>query len=140
MRSGRLTGILAGLAAGLAGCAAAPPAQTPEPDRPVRASPLVVERISITAAGHFVDLRYRVTDAAAAQAVLTPKATYRLIDERTGQAMLVPTTAKLGSLRQSRGLKTDHSYFMLFMNAGLQPGSMVTVDIAGFRFPHLRVQ
>lgn len=134
-RSGRrLAGaVLAGaLVAVLGGCATVPVA----PAKP----PLEIERVAITAAGHFVDLRYRVTDVEAVRAALTPKAVYRLVDERTGKEMLVPTTAKLGALRQTRGLKTGHTYFMLFVNIGLRPGSVVTAEIAGFRFPHLTVQ
>lgn len=103
-------------------------------------APLTVERVNVTAAGHFVDLRYRVTDVEAARAALKPGAVFRLVDEQTGHAMMVPTTAKLGALRQTKGLKTGHTYFMLFMNGGVRPGSLVTAEIAGFKFRHLRIQ
>lgn len=129
-----LAGIFAG---GLSGCATTVPRQ---PTLPTSPPPLVVERISLTAAGHFVDFRYRVTDVEAARMAFTPQAVYRLTDEQTGQIMLVPTTAKLGALRQTRGLKTGHTYFMLFVNGGLRQGSVVTAEIAGFRFEHLTVQ
>ena len=103
-------------------------------------APLIVERVNVTAAGHFVDLRYRVTDVEAARAAFKPGAVFRLVDEQTGHVMLVPTTAKLGALRQTKGLKADHTYFMLFMNGGVRPGSRVTAEIAGFQFRHLRIQ
>jgi hypothetical protein len=125
-------GMAAAAASLLGGCATLPVAQ--------QTPPLKVERVAITAAGHFVDLRYRVTDVDAVRAALTPKAVYRLTDEQTGRVMLVPTTAKLGALRQTQGLKAGHTYFMLFVNNGLRPGSVVTAEIGGFRFPHLTVQ
>jgi len=103
-------------------------------------APLVVERVNLTAAGHFVDLRYRVTDVDSARAAFKPGAVFRLVDENSGRTMLVPTTAKLGALRQTRGLKTGHTYFMLFMNGGVRPGSLVTAEIAGYKFRHLRIQ
>lgn len=103
-------------------------------------APLVIERVNLTAAGHFVDLRYRVTDAAAASSAFRPGAVFKLVDERTGRAMAVPTTAKLGALRQTRGLRAGHTYFMLFMNGGVRPGSLVTAEIAGFKFRHIAVQ
>lgn len=104
------------------------------------AAPLTIERVNLTAAGHFVDLRYRVTDVAAARAAFKPGAVFRLVDEKSGRAMAVPTTAKLGALRQTRGMNTGHTYFMLFMNGGVQPGSLVTAEIAGYKFRHLRIQ
>lgn len=105
-----------------------------------KAAPLAIDRVQMTAAGHFVDLRYRVTDVEAAAAAFKPGAEYVLVDESTGRKMLVPTTAKLGVLRQSRGLKTGRTYFMLFMNGGVKPGSLVTAEIAGYKFRHLRIQ
>lgn len=129
-----MAGILSGA---VGGCASLPSASSRAPPPP---SPITIERISVTAAGHFVDVRYRVTDLEAARNALTPKAMHRLTDEATGRVMLVPTTEKLGALRQIRGLKTGHTYFMLFVNGGLRPGSLVTAEIAGFRFPHLVVQ
>jgi len=140
--TGRLRGMalatMAGLlSASVGGCASLP--STP-PTAPSAPPPITIERISVTAAGHFVDLRYRVTDLEAARLAFTPKAPHRLVDEATGYVMLVPTTEKLGALRQTRGLKTGHTYFMLFVNGGLRPGSLVTAEIAGFRFPHLVVQ
>jgi hypothetical protein len=55
--------------------------------------------------------------------------------------MAVPMTAKLGSLRQTRGVqKRDHLYFVLFVNgAGLKSGSQVTAEIGDMRFEDLTV-
>ena len=96
----------------------------------------------MTAAGKFIDLRYRVIDAAKATAQLGTKVRPRLIDERTGSVMAVPTTAKLGSLRQTQGTqKTGRTYFVLFANNGsVGPGSKVTAEIGPMTFEHLTVE
>lgn len=132
--SGRLSGVvLAALL--LAGCSSV--GGLAGADGP---APIAVERVNLTAAGHFVDLRYRVTDVEGAKAAFKPGAVFRLVDEKTGRTMLVPTTAKLGVLRQTKGLKTGHTYFMLFLNAGVKPGSVVTAEMGGYQFRHLRIQ
>lgn len=110
----------------------------------VRASqraPIAVEAVHLSAAGHFVDLRYRVLDAERAQAALGPKVRPRLIDEATGAVMAVPTTAKLGSLRQTQGTqKPGRTYFVLFVNRGMREGSLVTAELGELRFEHLRIE
>lgn len=120
------------LCGALVACASAPP-----PAQPIR-----IESVRLTAAGHYVDLRYRVLDAPAAQAVLGPGVKPLLTDEVTGRTMAVPSTAKLGSLRQTQNAqRPDHLYFVLFINsAGLKPGSRVAVDLGGMQFRHLIVE
>jgi hypothetical protein len=56
--------------------------------------------------------------------------------------MAVPTTAKLGALRQTRGVqKPDHTYFVLFLNsAGARSGSIVTAEIGDMRFENLTIE
>jgi hypothetical protein len=105
-------------------------------------APITIQSVHLTAANHYVDLRYRVLDSAAAQRALGPGVKPRLIDERTGITMAVPTTAKLGSLRQTQNAqKPNHTYFVLFINgAGLKPGSRVTAELGTLRFTHLTVQ
>jgi len=124
------------LLAAVAGCASqnsAPPA-TP--------NSIEIESLRLTAAGHYIDLRYRVLDAERANQVLGPGVKPLLIDEATGTVMAVPTTAKLGSLRQTRGIqKPDRSYFVLFVNsAGLSSGSHVTAEIGDMRFESLTIE
>jgi hypothetical protein len=101
-----------------------------------------VESLRLTAAGHYIDLRYRVLDAEKASKVIGPGVKPVLIDEATGMVMAVPMTAKLGSLRQTRGVqKPDHLYFILFVNgAGLNSGSLVTAEIGDMRFENLTVE
>lgn len=110
----------------------------------VRASAhvLQIDSVRLTAAGHFIDLRYRVLDPNKANASLGPGVKPLLVDEATGAAMAVPTTAKLGSLRQTRGeQRPNREYFVLFVNsAPLHPGSLVTAELGDLRFEHLTVQ
>jgi hypothetical protein len=100
-----------------------------------------VESVHLSAAGRFVDLRYRVLDAGRAQGALGPQVRPRLIDEATGAVMAVPTTAKLGSLRQTQGAqKPGRTYFVLFVNRGVREGSLVTAELGALRFEHLRIE
>lgn len=101
-----------------------------------------VESVRLSAAGTLVDVRYRVLDPDRAQRMLGRRVRPRLIDEKTGVAMSVPTTAKLGSLRQTQGVqRTGRTYFVLFVNnARLGRGSRVTVELGELRFPGLVVE
>jgi hypothetical protein len=103
---------------------------------------LAIDSVRLTGAGHFIDLRYRVLDPERANAALGPGVKPLLIDEATGSVMAVPTTAKLGSLRQTRGeQRPNREYFVLFVNsAPLRPGSRVTAELGELRFEHLTVQ
>jgi hypothetical protein len=104
--------------------------------------PIELQSIHLTGAGHYIDLRYRVLDPAAAQAALGPKARPRLINESTGAQMAVPVTAKLGSLRQTQARqRTGRTYFVMFVNSGnVKPGSKVTAELGTLTFRHLTVQ
>ena len=88
-----------------------------------------------TAAGHMLDLRFRVLDPVKASALLSGDEPAFVIDQRTGKTLPVPVT-KLGSLRQTtRKPRAGRVYFMLFSNVpGLvTEGSTVTVVIGDFR-------
>jgi hypothetical protein len=103
---------------------------------------LSVESIRLTAANHYLDLRYRVLDPDQANEHLGPGVESRLIDQSSGIVNPVPMTAKLGALRQTRGIqKTGRQYFVLFANnAGLRRGSVVTAEIGDFRFENLTIE
>ena len=104
-------------------------------------APIAVQSVHLSGAGHYIDLRYRVLDAERAQAALGPKVRPRLIDEVTGAVMGVPTTAKLGSLRQTQAAQTPgRTYFVLFVNSGVREGSNVTAELGDLRFEHLRIE
>lgn len=103
--------------------------------------PIEVQTVRLTAAGHYVDLRYRVLDPVVARQVLGPKVRPRLIDESTGAVMAVPTTAKLGALRQTQApQKPGRTYFVLFVNNGVRPGSRVTAELGTLKIEHLTVE
>jgi hypothetical protein len=101
-----------------------------------------IEAVRMTAAGHYIDLRYRVLDAERANASLGPGVKPTLIDDATGAVMAVPMTAKLGSLRQTRGIqRPDRTYFVLFANtAGVKAGSVVTAQMGDMRFESLTIE
>jgi hypothetical protein len=103
---------------------------------------IAIDSLHLSAAGTLVDLRYRVVDPQRAQEMLGSKVRPKLIDERTGIEMSVPTTAKLGSLRQTQGQqRTGRTYFVLFVNnAGVATGSRVTAELGELRFRHLVVE
>jgi hypothetical protein len=140
---------LAALVMLLVGCAGQRTADTSTLSAPELLEPssqnlpaLSIDSIRLTAAGHYVDLRYRVLDPGRANAVLGPDVKPLLIDEATGTRMAVPTTAKLGSLRQTQGdQRPNRTYFVLFVNsAPLRAGSIVTAELGDFRFEHLTVE
>jgi len=122
----------------LAGCASTSSRRAPAD----AGAALKIESLHMSAAGTMIDMRYRVLDAARASALLSSKTRPRLIDEQTGLEMAVPTTAKLGSLRQTQGVqRTGRTYFVLFVNtARIHPGSLVTAELGELRFPHLVVE
>jgi len=127
--------VVAALLAG-SGCAGGPQA------RPMPPAPIAIESVRITAAGHFIDLRYRVLDPARANEMLGPGVKPLLIDQATGFKMGVPMTAKLGPLRQTQARqRPDHLYFVMFTNtAGLHPGSRVTAQLGDITISDLTVE
>jgi len=121
----------------LAGCAGQAAAPTPAVKNSIE-----IESIRLTAAGHYLDMRYRVLDAEHANKVLGPGVKPLLIHEASGSVLAVPMTAKLGSLRQTRGeQRPDRSYFVLFLNsAGLTSGSRVTAEMGDMRIENLIIE
>jgi hypothetical protein len=67
-----------------------------------------------------------------------------LVDEASGAKLGVPSTPKLGKLRQGTrtNIQTDREYGMLFGNPGryLKPGAKVTLVAGGAQVPALTVQ
>jgi len=98
--------------------------------------------LRLTGAGHFLDFRYRVTDAQKARPVLDRTKKAYLIDEKKGRALTVPVT-KLGPMRVSTlKPKQGKIYFILFSNSDrtLEKGDTVTVVVEDFRAEGLTVQ
>jgi hypothetical protein len=120
----------------LAGCAAT------GGTRAAQAAPIRIEAVRMTAAGHFIDLRYRVLDPERANEMLGPGVKPLLIDQSSGIKMGVPMTAKLGPLRQTQARqRPDHLYFVMFANtAGIHPGSRVTAQLGEITVTDLTVE
>jgi hypothetical protein len=101
-----------------------------------------VTSLKLTAAGHLVDFRYRVTDPMKALPLFDPKGRPILIDQASGTKLNVPVAPKVGSLRQ-KTLKPEvgRIYFILFGNTGVvRDGSKVTVVIGEVKIEDLTVE
>jgi len=93
--------------------------------------------------GYFVDFRYKVLDPAKAAPLAKSDVKPYLIDELSGKRLGVPTTPKLGSLRQTAvQLMPGRVYFIFFGNSTgiVKRGSQVTVVIGECRIEHLTVE
>ena len=94
-----------------------------------------------TAAGHMVDFRYRVVDAEKAAPLFKRQTKPYLLHQASGQALGVPNTAKIGSLRNSNTPQEGRTYWMFFGNHQrvVKKGDMVTVAIGDFRVTDIEV-
>jgi hypothetical protein len=104
-----------------------------------------ITALRLTAGGYMVDVRYRVSDPARAKGFLARKSKdLFLVDEATGMRLGVPSTPKLGALRQRANgdVRTDRDYFVLFANPGrrLQPGAKVTLVAGNMRIRNLSLE
>jgi len=129
-----------------AGCAATPAdkaAMATPPLAAAEAPGIRVESLRLTAADYMLDLRYRITDPERAAAFFSRKTELQLVDPVSGARLAVPTTPKLGRLRQvARKDMPDRSYFMIFANPGryLKAGSQVILIAGDTRISHLTVE
>jgi hypothetical protein len=101
-----------------------------------------VTSLKLTAAGHMVDFRYRVTDPTKALPLFNPKGRPILIDQASGTKLNVPVAPKVGSLRQ-KTMKPEvgRIYFILFGNTGVvKEGSKVTLVIGDVKIEDLTVE
>jgi len=110
-----------------------------------REEELGIQVLSIreSAAGHMLDLRYRVKDPEKASLVLSAQMKPYLIDQGSGTRLSVPNMPKMGSLRQkSRQPEADRVYFILFANPGklVKPGNKVTVVFGDVSIENLVVE
>lgn len=129
-----------------AGCAATPDQRAALDTRPAAAAEdpgMRVESLRLTAADYMLDLRYRITDPERAIAFFSRKTELQLVDPVSGARLAVPSTPKLGKLRQvARKDMPDRSYFMLFANPGryLKAGSQVILVAGETRVAQLTVE
>lgn len=102
-----------------------------------------IVRLKLTAAGHILDLRYRVIDPVKSFPVFDSKIKPVLVDEQSGRDLSVYTAPRIGGMRQkSRKPEAGRVYFILFSNPSslLKEGSKVTLKIQDMKVEHIRVE
>jgi hypothetical protein len=92
--------------------------------------------------GSSLEFRYRVVDPDKAQMLTDKRAKPFMIDQTTGNKLAVPTTEKIGELRQTATPELGREYWMVFSNPGklVKPGQRVDVMIGPFRAESLTVE
>jgi hypothetical protein len=99
--------------------------------------------VFLSGSGNLVDFRYRVIDPVKAAQLTKPEVKPILIDQTTGFRLVVPSSPKLGPMRQTtRQPITGKIYFMMFANTRHQvkSGDKVTVVVGDFRAENLIVE
>ena len=85
-----------------------------------------IESLRVSEAGNLLDFRYRIIDPEKASHLVDRRNKAYMIEQESGRVLSVPTTAKVGPLRQTvrYGLpKKDRVYFILFGNPHvIKPG------------------
>ena len=104
-----------------------------------------VVAIRLSAGGSMIDFRYRVVDPDKAAFLTDRNLAAYLVDQESGRALEIPTTAKVGPLRQTTPNDKPEEgrvYFMLFGNPGksIQSGSKMTLAIGDVKIKNLVVQ
>ena len=105
------------------------------PVRTIQGLGIELMSVGLSASGFMVDVRYRVIDAAKAQALAERKVSPTLINDATGDRYYVPNAPKIGPLRQSATAKqpllAGRVYFMLFANPDrrLRQGEKVSLHV-----------
>ncbi|GAB4264781.1 MAG: hypothetical protein Kow0092_16640 [Deferrisomatales bacterium] len=112
-----------------------------EPPESVGTWGLEIVAVRVAAAGHLLDLRYRVADAQKASPLFNSQTKPYLIHQASGKVLAVPTTAKLGPLRSKYKPRQGRVYSMLFANPGLvRPGDRVTWVLGELRVEDVVVE
>jgi hypothetical protein len=98
-----------------------------------------------SAANSILDFRYRIVDPEKALPLVDRRIDPMLIDQATGLEIEVPSTPKIGPMRQTTKYgppKKDRTYFIFFTNPGrrIQAGDEITVEIGEFRVENLVVE
>jgi hypothetical protein len=152
-RVGRGLGLAAGLAASLISvlCAAENSKPDSECTNSVGASRENLEQtwgvrvssVFLSAGGNMVDFRYRVLDPAKAAALTKSDSKPLLLDQTTGARLIVPSSPKVGQLRQTvKQPVAGKVYFMLFANTRhhVKSGDKVTIVAGDFKAENLTVE
>ena len=98
--------------------------------------------LKATASGSVIRFSYRIVDAQKAAVINDKKATPYLLVEKSGARLEVPTTEKVGQLRQTAQPEDGREYWMVFQNSAhsVQPGDLVDIVIGRFRANALAVE
>ena len=99
--------------------------------------------VRTTAAGYMLDFRYKIIDPEKAATFLARKNKPQLKVLKNGIKLLVPSTPKIGPLRQSSlKPKAGKNYFMFFANPGkmVKAGDKVQFTISDFKSRILTVE
>ncbi len=102
-----------------------------------------VEAIRWSADGYMLDFRYRVIDPEKARPILTRSIKPYVIDEASGAKFLIPSSPKVGAMRQTTlEPEAGRIYWLLFANPAryIKPGNKVTVVVGDHRLEHLVVE
>jgi hypothetical protein len=134
------------LAVGCAGADKQLPAQ-PAPSAgtagPEEQLGIKVEAIRWSADGYMLDFRYRVVDPEKALLIMDRAVKPYIIDEASGARFLIPSSPKVGPMRQTtRRPEAGRMYWLLFANPAkyIKPGNQVTVVVGDYRLEHLVVE
>ena len=97
-----------------------------------------------TAAGNFMDFRFKVLDAEKSLPLFDHRIKPYVVAERSKIKLPVPMAAKIGAFRptnRGKNIKADKIYYMLFGNPDrhVKGGETVTVVIGDFKVEHLIV-
>lgn len=149
---GRSFGIVLVVAAGIAGFTAPVrgEAQAEKPPATAKAEESLADRwgiqitgLRLSARGNMVDFRYKVLDADKAATLSDRESKPYLLDQASGNKLLVPKTPKIGPLRQTaQKPEVGKVYFVLFANPNkvVKAGSKVTVALGDFQTTNLTVE
>ena len=102
-----------------------------------------IRGVLTSANGWMLDFRFKVIDPEKAKPLGLQENKPYLIDQKSGAKFVVPTTPKVGPLRQmSKQPQAGRIYWMLFSNPGnyVKRGSKVSVVIGDFKVEDLTVQ
>lgn len=134
---------LADAKAGVAGKQAAADKEAGPACQSLEACGIQVQGVRLSAANYMLDFRYKVVDADKAARFINPRMKTYLEVESNGARMLVPSSSKVGALRQTRSkIIQGRSYFVFFANPGhyVKAGEKVRVVMGDLVAGNLTVQ
>lgn len=98
--------------------------------------------IRLSAEGYLLDFRYKVIDAEKAAPLFSREIKPYLLDQASGSVFGVPSSPKVGSLRQTRPPVAGKNYFIMFANPDnyVKQGNKVSVVIGDLKIENLTVE